>query len=89
VDLGEVADAAARVLGQSREAHSAKGRALIDRGTRTIHLTVTAHSPTTLSALTESIDSVNTQIAGMLGDSTIATRTSIHIDKKPRRDRVE
>lgn len=89
VDLGEVADAAARALGQSREAHSAKGRALIDRGTRTIHLTVTAHSPTTLSALTESIDLVNTQIAGMLGDSTIATRTSIHIDKKPRRDRVE
>ena len=88
-DLGEVADAAARVLGQSTQAHSAKGRAIIDRGTRTIDLTVTAHSPTTLSALIESIDSVNTQIAGMLGDPTIATRTSIHIDKHPRRDRVE
>ena len=50
---------------------------------------MTAHSPTTLSALIESIDSVNTQIAGMLGDPTIATRTSIHIDKHPRRDRVE
>ena len=88
-DLGEVADAAARVLGQSTQAHSAKGRAIIDRGTRTIDLTVTAHSPTTLSALIESIDSVNTQIACMLGDPTIATRTSIHIDKHPRRDRVE
>lgn len=89
VDLGEVADAAARVLAQSTQAHSAKGRAIVDRGTRTIDLTVTAHSPTTLSALIESIDSVNTQIAGMLGDPAIATRTSIHIDKKPRRDRVE
>jgi len=89
VDLGEVADAAARVLAQSTQAHSAKGRAIIDRGTRTIDLAVTAHSPTTLSALIESIDSVNTQIAGMLGDPAIATRTSIHIDKHPRRDRVE
>ena len=51
VDLGEVAAAAARVLGQSTQAHSAKGRAIVDRSTRIIDLTVTAHSPTALSAL--------------------------------------
>lgn len=89
VDLGEVASAAARALQQCPEVHSAKGRAVIDRGIRTIDLTVTAHSPTTLGALTESIDTVSAEIAGVLGDATIATRTRIHVDKNARRDRVE
>jgi hypothetical protein len=65
VDLGEVADAAARA-GQKSRSDSAKGRALIDRGTRTIHLTVTAHSPTTLSALTESDRLSERRSPGML-----------------------
>jgi Polyketide cyclase / dehydrase and lipid transport len=79
----------ARALERCPDAHSAKGKAVIDRGTRTIDLAVTAHSATTLSALTESIDLVSTPIANMLGEPPIATRTSIHIDKQPCRDRVE
>jgi hypothetical protein len=89
VDLGEVADAAARALKQSPDVHSATGRAVIDRGTRTIDLTVTAYSPTTLGAVAEAIDTVNSQIADVVGDTSIATRTSIHIGKSTRRDRVE
>ena len=88
-NLGEVADAAARALELSPDVHSAKGRAVIDRGTRTIDLDVTAYSPTTLSAVAEAIDTVNSQIAYVVGDTSIATRTSIHIDKHSRRDRVE
>jgi hypothetical protein len=85
-DLGAVADAAARALEQSPDAHSAKGKAVIDRGTRTIDLTVTAYSPSTVIPLIEPIDTVCTQIAEMLGDRTIATRTCIHIDKGSRRE---
>ena len=88
-NLGEVADAAARALQLSPDVHSAKGRAVIDRGTRTIDLDVTAYSPTALSAVAEAIDTVNSQIAYVVGDTSIATRTSIHIDKHSRRDRVE
>ena len=88
-DLGEVADAAARALQQCPEVHTAKGKAVIDRGTRTIDLAVTAHSTTTLAAVTESIDGVAGQIAGMLGDPTVATRATIHIDKHLRRDHLE
>ena len=87
-DLSEVADAAARVLQQYTDVHSAKGKAVIDRGTRTIDLEVTAHSPATVVTLIKSIDAVNCQIAGVLGDVAVATRTTIHIDQHPRRDRV-
>jgi hypothetical protein len=89
VNLGEVADAAARALELSPDVHSAKGRAVIDRGTRTIDLAVTAYSPTTLGGVTEAIDTVNGQIADVVGDTSVATRTLIHIDKSARRDRVE
>lgn len=88
-NLGEVANAAARALEQRPDVHSAKGRAVIDRGTRTIDLAVTAYSATRLRAVAEAIDTVNGQIAGVVGDTPIATRTSIHIDKYSRRDRVE
>ena len=88
-DLGEVADAAARALQQCPEVHTAKGKAVIDRGIRTIDLAVTAHSTATLGAVTESIDAVSSQVAGMLGDPTVATRAMIHIDKHLRRDHLE
>lgn len=89
-NLGAVAAAAARALEQSPGIHSATGKALIDRGTRTIELALTAYSPENLTTLTEPIDTVSTQIAGMLEDPFVATRTTIHIDKHPRRQhRVE
>ena len=51
----------ARALERCPDAHSVKGEAVIDRGTRTIDL-----------AVTESIDFVSMQIANMLGAPAIA-----------------
>ena len=51
----------ARALDQCPDAHSVKGKAVIDRGTRTIDLVVR-----------ESIDCVSMQIANMLGEPAIA-----------------
>ena len=87
-DLGEVADAAGRALQASPDVHSAKGRAVLDRGHRTIDLTVTSHSPTTLGAVIEAADEVSAQIAVVLGDDAVATRTVVHVDARKRRDRV-
>lgn len=83
-DLSAVAGAAADVLAQSGDVRKAKGRGVVDRGTRTILLDVTAHSPTVLTELSHSIDAVNRQIAGVVGDPSIATRTTIHVDKRSR-----
>jgi hypothetical protein len=87
-DLGEVAAAAARALQACPDVHSAKGRAVLDRGVATIDLTVTPHSPTTLGAVVEAVDEVSAQIAVVLGADAVATRTSVHVDARKRRDRV-
>ncbi|BDX35183.1 hypothetical protein TUM20985_57300 [Mycobacterium antarcticum] len=89
-DLGAVADAAARALEEDPNIDSAKGKAVIDRGTRTIDLVVNASSPMTLTDLRTPIDLVGRQIADVLGDVAVATRTTVHVDKRPRRGhRVE
>lgn len=88
VDLGQVADAGARALQQSANAHAAKGKAVVDRGVRTIDLVVTAYSPATVKGLIETVDVVGDQIAGMLGDARVAVRTTVRVDGRPRRGRV-
>lgn len=87
-DLGEVAAAAPRALQANPNVHSAKGRAVLDRGERTIDLTVTSHSPTPLGAMIEAVDDVSAQIAAVLGEHAVATRTSVRVDTRKRRDRV-
>ena len=87
VDLKEVAGAAAHALEQHSDVDSAKGKAIIDRGTRTIALDVTTNSPTLLSELTASIDAVGRQLAEVIGEAHVATRTTIHVAKHPRRER--
>lgn len=86
-DLGEVADAAARALQASPDVYSAKGRAVLDRGVRTIELAVTSHSPTTLGAVIEAADEVSAQLGVVLGGDAVATRTLVHVDTRKRRDR--
>lgn len=88
VDLGQVADAAASALQLSANSHGAKGKAVIDRGSRTIDLVVTAYSPTTVTPLIATVDGVSGQITEMLGDARVAVRTTVHVDKHARRDRV-
>jgi hypothetical protein len=89
-DLGAVAHAAAQILEQHPGVESAKGKAVVDRGVRTVDLTVTARSPLDLGALLDPIDTVCAQTAGVLGDPNIAARTTVRIDRHRRRDhRVE
>jgi hypothetical protein len=84
-DIGDVASAAARALEASTDAHSARGRAVIDRGVRTIDLTVTAQTPNSLTGLIAAVDDVGAKTAGVLGD---AMRTTLHVDRHTRRNRV-
>ncbi len=88
VDLGQVADAAAAALQQNANSHGAKGKAVIDRGRRTIDLAVTAYSPTTVTPLIATVDEVGGQITQMLGDARVAVRTTVRVDTHARRDRV-
>lgn len=85
IDLGEVASAAAQTLQQSLDVESASAKAIIDRGTRTVDITVTAVSSPRPDRLIPAIDAACAQISGMLADPTIATRTTIHTGKRERR----
>jgi hypothetical protein len=85
VDLGEVADAAAQALKQSLDVESASGKAVIDRGTRTVDLTVTTSSAPAPDRLIPAIDAVCAQISSVLSDPSVATRTTIHTGKRERR----
>lgn len=85
IDLGEVATAAAQALEQSIDVESASGKAVIDRGTRTVDITVKAVASPRPDRLIPDIDAACAQIAGVLADSSIATRTIIHTGKSERR----
>ncbi|GAB7068650.1 alkaline shock response membrane anchor protein AmaP [Mycobacterium hodleri] len=85
VDLGEVADAAAQALQQSLDVESASGKAVIDRGTRTVDLTITTSASPRADRLIPAIDAVCAQISGVLSDPSVATRTTIHTGKRERR----
>ncbi len=85
IDLGEVAAAAALTLQRSLDVESATGKAIIDRGTRTVDLAITTVTRPTPERLIPAIDAACAQIAGMLADPTIATRTTIRTGKRERR----
>ena len=79
VDLTAVVDAAAYALAQRPDVRSAKGKAVIDRGTRTLDLTVSVAAEENLSELTDAIDAVCADLARATGDPTLATRTTVRI----------
>ncbi|PQP14478.1 alkaline shock response membrane anchor protein AmaP [Rhodococcus opacus] len=87
VDLGSLAAAAAQTLTAHPDVRAAKGKAVNDRGTRTIDLTVTgtAESADDLPALTEAIDTVCAHLAHAIGDNSPATRAILHISTHPTR----
>ncbi|MDV6271537.1 alkaline shock response membrane anchor protein AmaP [Rhodococcus globerulus] len=87
VDLGSLAAAAAQTLAAHHDVRVAKGKAVIDRGTRTIDLTVTgtAESADDLSALTDAIDTVCAHLVHATGDNSPATRAILHITTHPTR----
>lgn len=85
VDLGEVATAAATAMAQSLDVESASGKAVVDRGTRTVDLTVTTSASPSPDRLLPAVDAVCAQISGMLADPSVATRVTIHTGTRKRR----
>ncbi|MBJ7339806.1 alkaline shock response membrane anchor protein AmaP [Mycolicibacterium sp.] len=85
IDLGEVASAAGHALEQSFDVESAGGKAVIDRGTRTVDLTVHVAPTARAHDLVAAIDTACAQVATMLADPTVATRTTIRVEKKSAR----
>ncbi|PZT99529.1 MAG: alkaline shock response membrane anchor protein AmaP [Gordonia sp. (in: high G+C Gram-positive bacteria)] len=81
VDLGSLADAAAHMLAERPNVQSAKGKAVIDRGIRTIDLAVTVEAGENLPELADAVDAVCADLAYATGDRSIASRTIIRIDK--------
>lgn len=74
IDLGPVADAAATHLAARPDVSSAKGKAVVERGVRTIELTVTALSVDDLETLEGVADDLSAELARSLGDPSIAVR---------------
>jgi hypothetical protein len=83
IDLGEVAAAAGLSLEESFDVESAGGRAVIDRGTRTVDLTVRVAPTARAEQIISAIDLTSVRVGAMLGDPAVATRTTIHVAKKP------
>ncbi|MDG3013670.1 alkaline shock response membrane anchor protein AmaP [Speluncibacter jeojiensis] len=86
VDLGSLATAAARTLADRPDVTAAKGKAVIDRGTRTLDLTITATSAEDLRGVIDAVDHTCAHLASATGDPSIATRTTIHLSKDPHHD---
>lgn len=80
-DVGSVAEGAARALESSPGVHSAKSKAIVDRGTRTVDLTVTLDTAEDLRRVADRVDEVCADVAHVLGTTSVATRTTIHFDK--------
>ncbi|MEZ0050636.1 hypothetical protein ABIA30_001634 [Mycobacterium sp. MAA66] len=84
VNLDGVASAAAAALAQEPNVQSAKGKAVIDRGTSTVELTVTVAHPAGLAGVISAIDTTCTHIAQATGGAenpTVAARTVLQIAK--------
>jgi hypothetical protein len=79
IDPSAVAAAAADALQQHPAVRHAKGKAVTDRGERTIELAVTAAHPNDLDALVEAIDTTCADIARATDGAPLAARATIHI----------
>jgi hypothetical protein len=84
VKLDGVASAAAAALEQDSNVQSAKGKAVVDRGTSTVELTVTVSHPADLADVIAAIDTTCANIAratGGAGVPPVAARTVLQIAK--------
>lgn len=86
-DISELASAAARALEADPSIVKASGKAIIDRGQRTLELTATAASPDLLADAARAADRTASDAVTMIGDDTLATRTLIRIDTRRSSDR--
>lgn len=81
VNLNGVAAAAAAALEQDPNVQSAKGKAVTDRGTATVELTVTVAHPAAVREVIGAVDATCGHIAQATGDSAVATRTLLQVAK--------
>jgi hypothetical protein len=81
VNLDGVASAAASALEREPDVQSAKGKAVTDRGTATVELTVTVAHPAALSGVIAAVDITCADIARATGTSAVATRTVLQVAK--------
>jgi len=88
LDLQNVAEAAAHNLADNASTYSSNGRAVLDRGVRTIELEVTAQSADDVSTVIENIDETARDIAVAVDDATVAVRTIVHMSKEGQRSRT-
>ncbi|MCX8561954.1 hypothetical protein OS122_13760 [Mycolicibacterium mucogenicum] len=86
VNLDGVAAAAAAALAQDANVQSAKGKAIADRGTTTVELTVTTAHPAVLADVVSAIDTTLADVARVTGGTskTVAARAVLQIAKTKR-----
>lgn len=83
VNLDGVASAAAEALERDSNVQSAKGKAVADRRTSTVELTVTAAHPASLADVISAVDATLADIARATGGTgnTVAARAVVQIAK--------
>lgn len=83
VNLDGVASAAAEALERDSNVQSAKGKAVADRRTSTVELTVTAAHPASLAEVISAVDATLADIARATGGTgnTVAARAVVQIAK--------
>lgn len=79
IDPSAIASAAATALARHPVVDGAKGKAVTDRGERTIELDITAAHPGDLDALVEAIDATCADIARAAGEIPLSTRATLHV----------
>jgi len=78
VDLSALAAAAAEALAEAPGVRSATGKAVTDRGRRTLELIVTMEPTADLAAVTAAADKVGADLNQALAEPAIATRVHLH-----------
>ncbi|MDV6277677.1 hypothetical protein R3Q06_29730 [Rhodococcus erythropolis] len=84
-DLGAVAEGASAALDDLDEVSRVRGKALVDRGVRTIDVRVTLRRSVvsgseTLPELVSRVANTGDQIRAVVGDPSVATRTRIAVE---------
>ncbi|WP_067864438.1 hypothetical protein [Nocardia shimofusensis] len=81
IDLGSLAAAAAAHLAARPDVSSAKGKAVVERGVRTIELTVKARSVEDLATLVAAANEVSSELARSLEDRSVAVRSLLGLER--------
>ena len=87
-DVTALASASARALETYAAIKKASAKAVIDRRQRTIVINATAESPELLGEAGRAADQVARDAVTMIGDSSLATRTVIYIEKRHKATRT-